>query len=375
MTLDKGRPTCARIDLAALDHNLRQVRRLTGGLRTLAVVKADAYGHGAVEVARRLEKCAADMLGVALVEEGALLRDAGIRLPILLLGGVFDHQVEDTLDLHLTPVIYSARQVGRFAKAALARGVVMPVHVKVDTGMGRVGTLPDEAVGLVTKVARTRGLKLEGLMTHLSEADGPDSSFTDWQVKSFAAISKELGDMGINPGLVHAAASAGIIGHAGSHFNMVRPGIMLYGCYPSEPMRQKVRLKPVMSLVTRVMALKSLPKGSPVSYGRSYYTWRDSIVALLPIGYADGLDRGLSNRGRALVKGKSCPIIGRVCMDLTMVDVTDAPGVKVGDEAALIGAQRGLAITAEELATTLGSISYEVLCGISARVPRVYRGV
>jgi len=367
-----GRPTLAHIDLKALDHNVRQVRALVGGRKVLAVVKAEAYGHGSVEVARRLEAGGAEMLGVALVEEGAKLRQAGIMAPILVLGGVFDWQVADVIAHGLTPVIYTRMQAVAFSKAAAAKGMKLPVHFKVDTGMGRVGLQLGEAVDFIMEAHTLPGLSFEGIMTHLADADGPDKNFAEYQIFQFKSVVGRLEEAGITFEHVHAAGSAAIIEFEQALFNMVRPGIMLYGCYPSERMRAIVDLKPVLSLKTRIMHLKEVAEGISISYGRRFYTARPSLIATLPIGYADGLDRKLSNTGQVLIEGKRVPIVGRVCMDLTMVDVTDLNEVKVGDEAVIIGSQGGQEIPAEEVAGLLDTISYEVLCNISARVPRVY---
>lgn len=368
----EGRPTVAYIDLQALDHNLSQVRARAGGRKALGVVKADAYGHGAVEVARRLESREVDMLGVALVEEGARLRQAGILAPILVLGGVFGWQADGLLDFDLTPVVFTMEQASSFSKAASRRGVRMPVHFKVDTGMGRVGMQPDEAVGFITGVCGLPGLEPQGIMTHLADVGGPDKSFAAQQVEVFKAVIESLGRAGVNFPLVHAAGSAAIVEYDPALFNMVRPGIMLYGCYPEPHMREYLDLRPVMSVRTRVMHVKTMEPGRPISYGRTFVTERPTVVATLPIGYADGFSRRLSNAGSVLIGGRRCPVLGRVCMDLTMVDATGVPGVKVGDEAVVLGRQGGAEVTAEDMAELLGTISYEVLCGVSARVPRVY---
>ncbi len=367
-----GRPTRAYIDLNALSHNLAQVRAKAGGRKVLGVVKADAYGHGAVEVARWLEHEGVEALGVALAEEGIALRAAGIGLPIIILGGVFEHQAEDVLEHGLTPVVFADAQAQAFSKAAAARGVKMPVHVKVDTGMGRVGMPPAEAVEFVAALNAMPGLTVQGLMTHLSDVSGADKSFAEYQITRFGEAVEALKARGIDVPLLHASGSAAIIEFQPAHFNMVRPGIMLYGCYPSEHMKGLLTLKPVMSVKTAVMHLKMMEKGLPISYGRTYHTQRPSLIATLPIGYADGLDRGLSNKGSVLIGGRRCPIVGTICMDLVMVDVTEAPEVKVGDEAVIIGRQGGEEITTDEVAGLLDTISYEVLCGISGRVKREY---
>jgi len=369
-----GRPTYASIDLTALDYDMAAVRAKAGGRKVLAVVKADAYGHGSAEVARRLEADGADMFGVALVEEGARLREAGIMTPILVLGGVFDRQASDLLSLDLTPVVYAMPQAQGFSKAAEKLGRRMSVHVKVDTGMGRVGMRPDEAVEFIRALGSLPGIELEGIMTHLADADGADRSFTEHQVRLFKSVVDRVKEEGgITFPLVHASGSAGIIDYGPALFNMVRPGIMLYGCYPSERMKGLADLRPVLSFKTTVMHIKRVDEGVSISYGRKFYTKRPSLIATLPVGYADGLSRGLSNKGHVLIGGRKAPIVGRVCMDMTMVDVTDLEAVSIGDEAVIIGRQGDAEITAADVADLLDTISYEVLCGISARVPRVYK--
>ena len=367
-----GRPTTAYIDLSALAHNLSEVRRCASGRKILGIVKADAYGHGAVQCAKALVKEGVDMLGVALVEEGAELRKANINNEILVLGGVFENQAESLLEYNLTPAIYTTIQAESFSRAALNAGKILPVHVKIDTGMGRVGITPEDSVDFVLSISKMPGLKVMGLMTHLSDVAEKDKSFAELQVERFEMAMRRLKEEGIEIPLAHASGSAAVIDFAAAHFNMVRPGIMLYGCYPSENTRDLVRLKPVMSLKAKIMHIKRVGPGTPISYGRTFYTEKESIIATLPIGYADGLNRGLSNQGSVLIGGKRCPIVGTVCMDMTMVDITGVPGAQVFDEAVIIGRQGVEEITAWEVAKLLGTISYEVLCNVSKRVVREY---
>lgn len=367
-----GRPTVAYIDLNALEHNLGEVRRLSGGRGVLGVVKADAYGHGAVEVARRLEDLRVFMLGVALVEEGSELRAAGIRSPILVLGGVFEDQAAELIEHDLSVALYTHGLAEALSREAVKAGRMLPVHVKVDTGMGRVGVQPYDAARFVRQMNSLPGLKVMGLMTHLADAAGEDKSFAEFQMEQFRSVIDVLDEEDIEVPFLHAAGSAAVIEFEPALFNLTRPGIMLYGCYPAEHMKPLLTLKPVMSVKTKVMHLKHMEKGRPISYGRTFYTKRPSLIATLPIGYADGLSRGLSNKGHILIGGRRCPIVGTVCMDLTMVDVTVVPDVKIGDEAVFIGTQGNETITAEEVAGLLGTISYEVLCGISKRVRREF---
>ncbi len=366
------RPTEARIDLGALSHNFREVTGRTPGRKVLAVVKAQAYGHGAVPIARHLLGLGADMLGVALVEEGRELREAGVRAPILLMGAFFPDQAEAIIEWDLTPAVFTHDMADALVRAARQRGRTVEVHVKIDTGMGRIGVAPEAAAGFIETLRQHRELRVRGLMTHFADADLRDKGFAAVQMGRFTALMRELDARGAAVPLCHAANSAAVLDYGGAHFSMVRPGLMLYGYNPLEAGGPAIDLKPVLSLVTRIAYLKRTPAGTPISYGRTFITSRESLIATLPIGYADGFSRGLSNRGEALVRGRRAPVAGRVCMDMTMVDVTDVPAVREGDEVVLIGAMGGERITAADIAAKTGTISYEVLCGISSRVPRVY---
>jgi alanine racemase len=367
-----NRPTEARVDLAALDHNFREMVRCAEGRRVLAVVKAGAYGHGAVPVARRLLERGADMLGVALIEEGRELRVAGITAPVLVMGPLFPEQAEAVLDLRLTPVVYTIPFAHALSREAKRRTATVPVHVKLDTGMGRIGILPEHALGFIEDLRGLGSLEVEGLMSHFADADLADKAFAERQVDRFEALLTSLDERGIAIPLRHTANSAALLDFRRALFTMVRPGLMLYGYNPLEAGSGKAELRPVLSLVTRIAFLKRVPAGVPISYGRTFTTKRDSLIATLPVGYADGYDRGLSNKAEALVRGVRAPVAGRVCMDMCMLDVTGVPGVAEGDEVALIGSQGAERITADELAEKTGTISYEVLCGISSRVPRIY---
>jgi alanine racemase len=314
-----------------------------------------------------------DMLGVALIEEGAELRAAGINSEILVLGGVFEHQADDLIKYGLTPAVYATVQAEAFSEAAIRAGKTLPVHVKIDTGMSRVGVLPEDSVDFVLLISKMPGLNVEGLMTHLSDVAEQDKSYAELQVARFDMVVERLQEEGVEIPLAHASGSAAVIDFSDAHFNMVRPGIMLYGCYPSEKMRSLVNLKPVMSLKTKIMHIKKVGPVTPISYGRTFYTKKESLIATLPIGYADGLNRKLSNRGSVLIGGKRCPIVGTVCMDMIMVDVSEVPDAKVYDEAVIIGQQGNEQITAEEVAGLLDTISYEVLCNVSKRVGREHQ--
>ena len=366
-----NRPTVAKISLAALSHNFSEVVRRAAGKKILAVVKAQAYGHGALDVSRHLLKQGADMLGVALVEEGEELREAGIDAPILVMGAVFPEQAGAIIRLNLTPVVYSLTMARALSDAAAALNKTVSVHVKIDTGMGRIGLVPEQAAEFIAELQKLGGIVVEGLMTHFADADLKDKHFAARQMERFEALIHELAAKGTSIPLCHAANSAAVLDFNRALFTMVRPGLMLYGYNPLEE-GGDAGLQPALSLVTRVAFLKRVPEGTPVSYGRTFVTKRDSLIATIPIGYADGYGRGLSNKGEALVRGVRVPVAGRVCMDMTMLDVTDVQGVREGDEVVLIGAQGNERVTADDLASKTGTISYEVLCGIGARVPRVY---
>ncbi len=367
------RPTIAMIDLDALDHNYREVVRCAEGQQVLAVVKAGAYGHGAVEVSKRLLRLGADMLGVALVEEGRELRDAGIHAPILVMGATFPEQAEAMVSLKLTPVVFSLAVARAMAEAAHRRRTTINLHVKIDTGMGRIGIVPEEAPEFIAALRKLGPVSVQGLMTHFADADLRDKEFASRQMDRFEALLNALEAKKIHVPMRHAANSAAVLDFHRAFFTMVRPGLMLYGYNPLEEGTIGADLRQVLSLITRIAFLKKVPPGTPVSYGRTFTTKRESVIATLPIGYADGYCRCLSNKGPALVRGVRVPVVGRVCMDMCMIDVTDVPGVREGDDVVLIGSQGSERITADHIAAISGTIAYEVLCGISSRVPRVYQ--
>lgn len=368
-----GRPTKAYIDLKALEHNYNELRSLLApGTAMMAVVKANAYGHGAAEVAGTLESLGCELFGVAIIEEGAHLRRSGVKRPIVVLGGMFPEQADGVLEYGLTPVVFDMDTARALNEAAKKRGATLGIHVKLDTGMGRLGVLPDVAASFVSGLMGLGNLRVEAILSHFAESEAEDAEFSKRQLKAFLKAIEEIKGLGLAPGLIDMANSAAMVGIEEARLNVVRPGIMLYGSYPSERLRGKIGLRPVMSLKTRVLLVKSVPEGFTISYGRRFVAKRPSRIATLPIGYADGLPRALGNTGEVLVRGKRAPIAGTVCMDLIMVDVTGIPGVKQGDEAVIIGSQDGETITAEEAAAKAGTISYEIFCRLSARVPRVY---
>ena len=364
-----GRPLWAEIDLEALDHNIRQIQRRVGSAQIMAVVKANAYGHGAVGVARGALAAGATHLGVACVDEGVQLRRAGIDAPVVLLGYLAPWEAARAVRHELTPSVTTEETSQALAKACAQNGVELDVHLKIDTGMGRFGLSPEEAPGFARFLQTLPGLNITGVYTHYATADEADKSFTQRQFRTFMAVVDQLP----GPLLRHVANSAAVADLPEMALDMVRPGIALYGCYPSQHVGRELDLQPVLALKSYVDRVHTLAVGETVSYGRTWTAKRDSRVALIPCGYADGLPRLASNKGAVLVRGQRAPIVGRICMDQHVVDVTDIPGVSVHDEAVIIGRQGEERISVEEVAAHADTISYEVLCGISARVPREFR--
>jgi len=365
--------TYAHVNLASLVHNLSQVKRcLSGSCEILAIVKANAYGHGAAETAQALVRHGVTRLAVVSVKEGLALREAGITPEILVLGTVFDEQIPDALTHRLTPVISDRQRLPALARAASARNTSLPVHLKLDTGMGRLGLSAEEIPSIIESLRSWKSLAIEGMMTHLADADGKTSDHTDEQLERFRETITLLQQGGFHIPLIHAANSAAIIRFPQAHFSLVRPGIMLYGYHTLPASVPAPDLQPVLTLQTTIAQLRTVQPGSAISYNRTFVATRKTRVAVLPIGYADGYNRRLSNRGAVLVRGRRAPIVGLVCMDMTMVDVTDIPAAQVGDEVILVGRQGTEAIWANEVAEWTGTIPYEVLCGIGSRVPRIY---
>lgn len=364
-------PTVAEIDLKALLHNLKEIRRLTGPDRgIMAVVKADAYGHGAARISQTLEEAGVASLGVALVQEGIELRQAGIRLPILVMGSILKEQIPPLFEYQLTPVLFQGGLIPFLAKEAEELGMTLPVHIKIDTGMGRLGIQPGQLSSFIKEILRNKRIKIEGIMTHLSSADQVGSPLLSKQLALWRKTVEELEAFRLQPSQVHLANSAAIASLRELDSNPVRPGLMLYGY--SSIKNPPFSLEPVLSFKTRIVHLKTVPIGTPISYGGTFVTSRQSVIATLAVGYADGYWRALSNCGKVLIHGRRVPVVGRVCMDMTMVDVTDLSSVQIGEEAVLIGKQEKESISAEEVAGWIGTIAYEVLCGIGKRVPRVY---
>jgi alanine racemase len=363
----------AEIDLGAIERNVAAVKRqLRDGAEVMAVVKANAYGHGAVRVARAALAGGARWLAVNLVDEGVELRRAGIAGRILVLGYIPPWEADKVIFYSLTPTVNTRQLAMALASAAQQRSLQVPVHVKVDTGLSRYGLPPEEVVPFVQGLAAMPRLQFEGLWTHFASADERDKSFTLQQLGLYQSTLGRLTEVGLPPRLRHAANSAAALDMPETHLDFVRLGISMYGLYPSAEVSRAASLTPVMALKSRVARLRRLPAGSTVGYGRTFTAERDTLVALVPGGYADGLRRSLSNTGQVLVRGQRAPIVGRVSMDQIVVDVSDIPGVEHDDEVVILGRQGGDAVTAEEMAGWMGTINYEVVTGVSLRVPRVY---
>jgi len=365
----------AEIDLAALERNLKLIRAsLPPGIRYVAVVKADAYGHGLQQVAARLMHAGADLFAVANVTEAAALRELGAGWPVLLLSPILPEEDRFLPEYDLAATLSTADEAARFEAAAAAAGRPVSVHLKIDTGMGRAGVWHEEAQDLYAGIVRAPHLKLAGVFTHFASPDD-DPAFTAEQRRRFLAALSRC--PGLDPArlFVHADNSAGLETMPGSSpFNAVRVGLLQFGILPHPgSLLSQVRTEPVFSFRTRVGLVKSLPKGTTVSYGRTHTLSRDSRVAVLCAGYADGVPRAASNRAHVLIKGRRCPILGRVTMDQTIVDVTEVPGTACGDEAVLFGAQGGEEITVSEFSRVADTIPWETLCSVSKRVPRIYR--
>lgn len=366
-------PTYATINLAALAHNLSRIKRyLSPGCEVMAIVKANAYGHGAIETAQSLSRQGIGQFAVASLDEGIALRQAGLSASIVVLGALFEEQVSDLITHRLTPVVSDERLLPALAKAAHSHHAPYAIHLKVETGMGRLGLSPEELLTILDHPLLHSPLKVEGLMTHLADADGADSTFTERQLAAFHAMLEQIRLRGLTVPLVHAANSAAIVRFPDAHFSLVRPGIMLYGYHTMPASIPDPDLRPVLSLHTTVAQLRTIPQGSSVSYNGTFVAQRQTRIAVLPIGYADGYSRRLSHRGSVLIQGRRAPIVGLVCMDMIMVDVTDLAPIQVGETVTLIGQQGEESIWADEVATWIGTIPYEVLCGIGSRVPRLY---
>jgi alanine racemase len=377
----------AEIDLNAIAHNIRELRRMTHpNAKLMGVVKANGYGHGAVQVAQCALQNGAELLGVARIEEGIQVRETGIEAPILIFGYTPPEMAPTLFASDLTPTVYTLAAAKALSEKAASLGKKIKIHLKVDTGMGRLGLVAHDLspkqtgsragadpVQEALSIASLASLEVEGIFTHFATADSADKSYADKQLDLFMDFLNRLRKAGLDPGVKHAANSAALIDMPQSHLDMVRPGIASYGLYPSDEVnKKKVGLKPAMALKTRIIQLKKVPAGFKISYGATYETQKPTTIATVPVGYADGLNRLLSSNGQMLVGGQRVPIVGRICMDLTMLDVGRIDHAQIGDEVVIFGQQGSESLTVDEMASSLNTINYEIVTGITARVPRIY---
>lgn len=368
------RPTWAEIDLDAIRYNFSQVKNIVKGtIKVLVVVKADAYGHGASQISKALIKEGVDYLGVAAVDEAIQLRQANIKKPILILSNILAKEADIVVRHDITQTVCTPDIAKLLNRSAKKQNKIAKVHIKVDTGMGRLGVWHERAFDFIKDILHLKNIKIEGIYTHLASADEDDAAFTHSQIEKFSQLIDNLLKHNIHLPLRHAANSMGVISFKNSHLNLVRPGLMIYGLYPRLDI--PVKLHPAMSFKTKIIYLKETPPGRTISYGRTHVTKTHTKIATIPVGYADGYNRLLSNKAQVLVRGTRCPVVGRVCMDHTMIDVGSIKDVRVGDEVVLMGNQGKERITAEELANLCGTIPYEIVCWVSKRVPRVYKNV
>jgi alanine racemase len=366
------RPSRAEIDLSAIAYNLTGIRAKVGeATKILAVVKANAYGHGDAVVSRFIEKKYADYFGVAIIEEGIALRSAGITKPILVFTLPVKNQVEPFFDFELEPTVSSVQDAQTLDRVGRRRKRTIAVHLKIDTGMNRIGVKPKDLESFLGAVAALRRIEIKGVYTHFATAEDKDKTFTLHQFELFQEVLQALRYHGIDPELTHCANSAAILDLPQTYCTMVRPGLSMYGYYPSRESARLVSLRPAMSVMTNVSLVKLIDAGESVSYGRRFVANKRTKIATLPVGYADGYSRLLTGKSVVLIHGVRCPVVGTICMDMMMVNVGDAD-VAVGDTAVLLGKEHGQEITGWDLAERMGTIPYELLCGFSARIPRTY---
>ena len=378
------RATRAEINLKAFKHNLQNLKTVLGSKTDImAVIKADAYGHGALPCAKAAIESGVGYLGAGVIEEGIELRKNGIKAPILILGGIFPDEVTDLVHHNLSTILHTSHLAEALSKGGKKQGKTVNIHIKVDTGMNRLGVLPENLLALTEKISSLPNLKIEALSTHFSSADDEDLTITNQQIELFKKALNKLKKTGIIPPLTHLANTSALFRFSESHSKMVRPGLILYGALPSPILNPVVEnfcrnenlenFEPVMQWKSRIILLKSVQKGQALSYSRKYFTQKDSRIATLPIGYADGLPRRLSNNMEVLVKGRRVPQVGTICMDMILIDVSKVPDVQIGDEVVIFGKQGEEVIQVEELAQKADTIPYEVLCNIGKRVPRTYQ--
>ena len=365
-----NRPAWAEVDLGAIRHNYREIKKcIQGGAKLCAVVKADAYGHGAIPVARVAVEEGAAYLAVATLSEAIALREAGFTTPILILGIVMPEDAKDIVDYDITQVVCEYPLAEAISREAVRRQKIAKVHLKVETGMGRIGIRPEEIGALAEQVSHLPNIEIEGMFSHFATADSADKTYAHEQLARFKQAIAEVEKRGIDIPIKHIAESAAILEMPEAHFDMVRAGIIQYGMWPSDEVTHPIALRPAMKLSAKVVFLKTIHKGESIGYGRQFVAERESRIATLPIGYADGYIRAYGNGGVVEIGGKRAPIAGRVCMDQVMVDVTDIQDVREGDIATLWGSET---LTVDEAAGWLHTINYELPCLVSPRVPRVY---
>ncbi len=372
--MENIRPVWLEINLDAIAHNVRMIRQVIGkNTQIIAVVKANAYGHGAIEVSETLLENGVTMLGVGVIEEGIVLRKAGIIAPILVCGLTTDDQLEPLVMHNLTATVCRLKTIQALSRMASKKKKKVRVHIKIDTGMGRLGIPSEDILNFIKEIGKMKDIEAEGIFTHFAATNEENGNYTRKQFEKYEKALLQLEREGIDVPLRHVASSAAILKSSRFHLDAVRPGIIIYGLFPSPKTKRTVQLKPAAEFKTRIVFLKKVPAGSSIGYGRTYTTTRPTKIATLPLGYADGYSWLLSNKGEVLVGGQRAPIIGKICMDLCMIDVTHISGVQVGDEVVLWGKQGSKMISVEEVAQKTGSIVYEVICMVDKeRVPKVF---
>ncbi len=365
----------SEINLDAIAHNVRQIREITNkNSEIMAIVKADGYGHGAVEVAKVALYNGVSALGVAISDEGIQLREHNIHVPILILGYTPELKIEEAVKYNLIQTVFTYQMACAISKSAKKLNKIAQIHIKLDTGMGRIGFLPnEESLDIIKAIAKLDNIEVNGIFTHFATSDEEDKTFTYKQAELFQDFINKLEQSNIHIPIKHISNSGAIIDLPQFSFNMVRAGIIIYGMYPSEQVnKNELNLKPAMGLKTQISYIKYVSKDTSISYGRKYYTKENAKIATVPVGYADGYSRLLSNKGRVIVNSEYAPIVGTICMDQFMIDVTHIKNVSIGDDVILIGNQLDKVITAEEIASIIGTINYEVVCMIGKRIPRAY---
>ncbi|CAN2040905.1 Alanine racemase [Candidatus Magnetomoraceae bacterium gMMP-15] len=359
------------IDLSAIKHNYNQIKKLSGhNVQIMSIVKSDAYGHGLIPVSRALESAGCSYFGVFDLDEAIALRNAGIKHPILILMGLMSEQIEDAAFYNVIPGLYRWDTAQKLSEASLKQKKITPVHVKVDTGMGRIGVLPEDLPDFMQRLSTLPGIRVEGIFSHFSVADEPLNPYTDMQLKRFEKGLEPL-ESKIKRG-VHIANSGGILNKTGLNFSIIRPGITLYGSLPASGLKVEKILKPAMTFKSRIIYIKTVPTGTAISYGMTYITQRKTKIATIPVGYNDGYNRLLSNSGKVLIRGAFAPVVGKICMNLTMIDISHINDASIDDEVVLLGRQGERVITAEDIADKIGSINYEVYCLLGKCNPKIY---